>query len=176
MFGPGKYPNNFPKQKYCNAACAHKALRKDMIASFWEKVDKAGANGCWNWTASQKEKGYGQFIWNGKMNRAHRLAWKLLRGDPGDKEVAHRCDNRLCVNPEHLFLATHLENMQDCKAKGRHAHGESNTRSKLTAEQVSELRSLRDKGWKFHELGARFGITSSHATNIYHRRAWSHIQ
>src|SRR3990167_10305672 len=60
----------------------------DWREYFWAKVDKNGPNGCWVWTASRKEKGYGQFLVKRKMHRTHRLAWKFLRGDPGDKEVA----------------------------------------------------------------------------------------
>ena len=90
---------------------------------FWAKVNKDAPNGCWEWTASRKEKGYGQFYSKGKMHRAHRLAWTLSGRELPAKplELAHRCDNRICVNPDHLFPASHAENMADCHAKGRYS-------------------------------------------------------
>src|ERR1044071_6954685 len=59
-----------------------------MAELFWVKVNKDAPRGCWEWTASRKERGYGQFMHEGKMHRAHRLAWILLFGDPGEKQVA----------------------------------------------------------------------------------------
>lgn len=106
----------------------------DWRPDFWAKVDKNGAGGCWVWTASRKPKGYGQFLLRDKMHRAHRLAWSLSGRElpPKPLELAHRCDNRVCVNPEHLFVATHAENMADCKAKGRYART-GNKRKGVTA-------------------------------------------
>ena len=145
----------------------------DWREYFWAKVDKNAPNGCWVWTASRKEKGYGQFLLKRKMHRAHRLAWKLLRGDPGDKEVAHTCDNRLCVNPDHLFLATHAENMADCKAKGRHAFGERG-RAKLKEADVLEIRRLKGKETAV-QLSAKFGVLPAHISRIWCRAFWRHI-
>ena len=101
----------------------HHAIKCNLTMAdlFWNMVDKEASGGCWQWTASKKEKGYGQFFYRGKMHRAHRLAW-VLSGQELPKrplELAHTCDNRACVNPDHLFVATHEQNMQDCKAKGR---------------------------------------------------------
>ena len=110
-----------PEQKNCSAPCAHKAIRKDMEPSFWSKVDKEGPGGCWIWTASRKERGYGQFLWRGKMHRAHRLAWVLSGQELPAKglELAHTCDVRHCVNPAHLYVATHQQNVADTVARGR---------------------------------------------------------
>jgi hypothetical protein len=107
-----------------------------MEELFWNRVNKNAPNGCWEWTASRKEKGYGQFFHKGKMHRAHRLAWKLSGLELPERplELAHTCDNRVCVNPAHLFVATHLENMQDCRRKRR------NHRIKFSDEQVREIR------------------------------------
>lgn len=97
---------------------------------FWQKVQKAGPDDCWIWQGAQTSgKGrqsdinlspYGEFKLNGKVERAHRVAWLLTFGEiPETKEACHTCDNRLCCNPTHLFLGTHLENMKDMFRKGR---------------------------------------------------------
>ena len=87
---------------------------------FWEKVYKSA---CWNWTGSLNEKGYGLFRIGGrkgKAEKAHRVSWEMFNGPiPENLHVLHLCDNRKCVNPEHLFLGTHQDNMKDMMTKGR---------------------------------------------------------
>lgn len=172
---------NFSTKKYCGHECAHAAQRKNMDECFWAKVDKQGAGGCWNWTASLKPKGYGQFYWRGKMHRAHRLAWTLAgRALPAKGlELAHRCDNRICVNPEHLFVATHAENMADCKAKGRQSCGERSKRNKLTEAQVIEIRANPPKLGRglreIDEYAAKYGVSKGTIYCSLTRRTWSHI-
>lgn len=89
---------------------------------FWSKVNKT--DGCWLWIASRHKKGYGQFKLDGKMRKAHRVAWELTYGPiPPDKNVCHTCDNPPCVRPDHLFLGTNGDNVRDAVKKGRwHEH------------------------------------------------------
>lgn len=169
-----KYPANFKRQKFCGNACAHarkKHSPERVRASFWSMVDKTGD--CWLWTGYRQPDGYGQFRANSKFYNSHKFAYELAYGPvPDGLEVMHTCDQPHCCNVAHMHLGTHLDNMRDCYNKRRHAFGMRNTRAKLTDGQVRELRVLRDQGWKFHELSARFGISSSHACNIYGRKAW----
>jgi hypothetical protein len=87
---------------------------------FWSKVHKA-EHGCWLWTASFRIGGYGNFMFRGKPHKAHRVSWILTHGEiPDGALVCHSCDTPACVRPDHLFLGTHQDNMQDMNAKGRH--------------------------------------------------------
>lgn len=92
---------------------------------FWSKVNKTG--GCWEWTAAANVKGYGRFMFEGRVQYAHRLSYAFAFGGISEGLlVCHRCDNPKCVNPAHLFLGTNMDNIQDCCAKGRH-HKQSAT-------------------------------------------------
>lgn len=89
----------------------------NWLSRFWEKVNKT--KGCWYWLGKPSRNGYGNFKLNYKQWIAHRLSWFIHYGDPGEKFVCHKCDNPLCVRPDHLFLGTHQDNMDDMYAKGR---------------------------------------------------------
>lgn len=147
---------------------------------FWSHVDKSGD--CWLWTASLGPTGYGQFAIKPRMVRSHRYAWEITNGpiSPG-MLVCHSCDNRRCVNPTHLFLGTHTENMQDCVGKGRFRFlatrsGESHHASILTIDIVREMRRLAFcDGVRRSEIARRFGVGRTVASNAINGRTWRHV-
>lgn len=137
---------------------------------FFDKVDQT--DGCWNWTASLNEWGYGQF-WNSARRRvdlAHRVSWRMAHGaDAGELLVCHSCDNPRCVRPKHLFLGTHADNVADQVAKGRQPRspGEQNGRAKLSDAQVSVLRGKYVPGKvRIVDLATEFGISFGHVWHI----------
>lgn len=92
---------------------------------FWSKVTKSDK--CWIWAGYTNRDGYGRFRKFDTLVSAHRMSWELTNGEiPATKHVLHRCDNPACVNPSHLFLGTHSDNMQDMYEKKRHGNGKSN--------------------------------------------------
>jgi len=105
-------------------------LDKETEERFWSKVNIGNKNDCWEWTAGTRGKktGYGCFKYNGKVTDSHRMSWFITHGYFPENLVCHKCDNRLCCNPNHLFEGTYSDNMKDCVKKGRHGSkkGEEN--------------------------------------------------
>lgn len=148
---------------------------------FWKSVEKM-PSGCWHWTKSVRSEKmpYGKlmFVWNGaRIQLAHRAAWLLTHGElPTDKHVLHKCDNPRCVNPDHLFLGTQKDNVQDAVSKNRMKGqpGEKNCKAKLTAKQVKEIRALAKKG-NANSLAKKFSVTSTTIHDIVSRKHWNHV-
>jgi len=140
---------------------------------FWEKVDKSGS--CWIWTASTNGRGYGKFRISGKYATVHRISYEMHKGPiPAEMVVMHSCDNRLCVNPDHLNVGTHADNVKDKVTKGREARGSTHGLSKLTEVQVLEIRA-KYPSWTQEELAAQYGVTTMCVSYIVHRKTWTHI-
>lgn len=102
----------------CSHTCRGKMRVVDSVKSFWAKVIKG--DGCWEWVGGVTSAGYGSFCADGEFINAHRFSWKLHFGPiPDGKHVLHKCDNRRCVRPVHLFLGTNDDNIRDRISKGR---------------------------------------------------------
>ena len=147
---------------------------------FWSKVlITADDDKCWLWTAAFHTRDYGWFRYKGKSTRANRVAWILPNYViPDGMEICHSCDNTSCVNPKHLFLGTHEENMKDMMSKGRHRafRGEAVGISKLKEPQVIEMRrKYAAGGITQRELGIKFEVSLDTVHAIINRKTWKHI-
>lgn len=146
-----------------------KKSRASIEERFWRQVDKKSENECWNWTGKALITGYGKIGLGGRYGKsllAHRYSWMLHNGPiPEDKTqhhgmiIMHKCDNRLCVNPNHLQLGTQKDNVHDMWNKGRSVNkqlkGEAHHNSKFTADQV---RQIRTSSLSNAELGRQYGV------------------
>lgn len=142
---------------------------------------KVTKTGCWQWTGGKFSDGYGQLRVNNKPTKAHRLSWILHNGQiPPGMLVCHTCDNRSCVNPDHLFIGTPKDNMDDMRSKGRHRYeggpqGETHPYAKLTEKQVLTIRRKAANGKKSSALSIEFGVSIVQINCIIRRKYWKHI-
>jgi hypothetical protein len=136
--------------------------------------------GCWLWEKSLYPNGYGQINVAGKGMGAHRASWAAFKGAiPKGLMVLHRCDNPCCVNPAHLFLGTHQDNMDDRRRKDREHHpkGELQGGHKLTEAQVREIKAITGPLAlaKAQEVGKAFGVSPFHVYRIRSGKKWAHL-
>ena len=127
---------------------------------------------------TQNRRRYGQFMLDGKPRKAHRVSWMLTYGDvPAGQHALHKCDNPPCVNPHHLFLGSHADNMRDKMRKGRHvaSKGSANGSAKLSERDVFEIRRRYAFGETYTVLGREFGVSRMQVSRIVSRELWRHL-
>jgi len=133
---------------------------------------------CWEWKASKNKYGYGQFSVNGKFAYAHRLSYELFCGEiTKEMYVCHKCDNRICVNPRHLFLGTPKDNVLDMFQKGRSnkAKGSKHPFAKLKEDDVLKIRKLLKTQLSQTEIGKMFGVGQARISMIKCGKNWCHV-
>jgi hypothetical protein len=153
---------------------------KSPETRFWEKVNLSNktSSDCWEWIGLKSSKGYGVFKVDNENVSTHRYSWILHFGNiPNKLYVCHKCDNPSCVNPNHLFLGTQKDNMQDMSKKGRASNsvGTNNPRAKLSDKDVYEIRRLKSMGIKSNQLVKIFRTPLSTIVNITNNHTWKHL-
>ncbi len=147
-----------------------------FIRKFEDRFIPEPNTGCWLWTSALNDAGYGDYR-TIRTRRAHRLSWEIYNGPiPKGMHILHRCDLPCCVNPRHLFLGNHQDNMDDMNAKGRQRHPkEQYHHTKVTPKQVLEIRVLRQAGLSFRAIGKEYGVSRHCIANICYGRTWTYI-
>jgi hypothetical protein len=153
------------------------ARHRERFMRFVEKRE----DGCWIWTGYIWSHGYGQFGIGQRHIPAHRFAWQMVNGPiPDDHFICHHCDERRCVNPGHLFVGTHADNMRDMYRKGRggrKARGEAVAGAVLTADDVRAIRGEIDDAPRGtgRRLAEKYGVTEQTISDIKRRVSWDHV-
>lgn len=144
---------------------------KSVEEVFWQNVKKT--NDCWAWYGKLFRNGYGCFCVLGRYLLAHRVSWQLHKGLPSGV-VCHKCDNRPCIRPDHLFDGSQVDNMQDMilKGRGNFAFGERAGNSKLTTKQVKEIRHRHDEGELQKTIALDYPVSQKQISVIVNDVQW----
>ena|ERR1019366_8223921 len=152
------------------AAARHTKIVRDRLDSL---SAPSTPGGCRIWIGAKTKKGYGSFHYKGKTTQAHRVSWIENNGPIQDGMcVLHKCDVPGCINPSHLFLGSQIENLKDMRAKKRHANGNKIYGSKLTEEDVFNIRSSSETA---NTLSVRYKVGLSSISAIRSRTTWKHL-
>jgi hypothetical protein len=126
---------------------------------FWSKVNVRLPNDCWEWQANLG-KGYGMFWFSKTAIVAHRVAWIMLRGDiPKGMNVLHKCDNRKCVNPNHLFIGTQSDNVNDMLQKGRGGDYRNGKTKKFNILEIEDINNMKSSGASLRNIALKYHTT-----------------
>lgn len=163
--------------RFFSIACHNHARAVPLADRFFGAVGTKTEGGCVLWSGAVTRDGYGIIGSGGNLSKcllASRVSYELMVGKiPAGLHVLHRCDNPRCINPIHLFVGSHAENMADKVKKGRHARGERIGHAKLTGQQISAIRERYSGGEFQASLAAEFGVSQSAISLIVSRRRWA---
>lgn len=136
---------------------------------FWSKVDRKGPDDCWEWRGYCL-KGHGRFLYDGYVQYAHRVSWTLCVGEiPDEKCVLHKCNNKPCVNPSHLYIGDYQDNAIDRSKAG------TNPKMKMSADDVRLMRELFGMGTHYKALMWLFGVAESSVHRICNRTTYKWV-
>lgn len=153
-----------------------------LLDRFYDKLpDILDENFCWEWKGAIDVYGYGVLYYRDKTIKAHRVSYEIYYAEPlGNLHCLHKCDNPSCVNPQHLFAGTNLDNVRDKIKKGRcytgNQKGENNGASKLSDTQVSKIRELyNSKKYTTLKLGEMYNVNRSTISYIVNNKTYKHL-
>ena len=145
---------------------------------FWSKVEKRGEDECWEWQGSLDGSGYGGFRYKGKLYGAHRMSMLLDGQDIEGMYVLHTCDNRKCVNTNHLYLGNHQDNMKDRLEREGYetlVRGVKHHNAKLDDDKVREIWKLINADMATELIGKMFNVSGRTIRNIRAGKIWRHV-
>lgn len=168
---------------YCSA-CYYRLKRRGELSNlttedrFWRYVEHGlDPEACWPWKGYLDKDGYGYMKYEGTNTAAYRVSLFLTTGTLPVLPTLHRCTNRTCVNPAHLYEGTHQDNADDREKDGNTSKGENHYMAKMTADDVRRIRELMSKGIRGTgaQLGREYGVTRTCIHFIAQRRTWKHV-
>lgn len=186
----------YSKAKRCRSCSQSFRRGKGMTIEdrFWSQVDKNGpiipyiGTPCWIWIGTNSSTGYGEFGANKDHYSAHRFSYQLHYGEiPNGFLVCHKCDNRPCIRPDHLFAGTQSDNIKDMYKKGRQnknpkprnpecvPRGERHHKTQLTTEKVIYIRELHESGMSQREIARQLKIHHATVGHVVRREVWKHV-
>lgn len=149
------------------------------VAMVFSKLHANSVLACWEWTGGKTSDGYGAIRFREHGTKVHRALFIYLYGElPPETCVLHRCDNRSCCNPFHLFTGTQSDNINDAVLKGRQprAAGEKQWQHILTADDVMKMRQIRkESGLKYSAIAEQFGVATITAAQAIIGHSWAHL-
>ena len=154
---------------------------KSTNERFWDRVYKLNNDECWEWLSYKDKDGYGKFYWREikQSLTAHRYSWIMHFGKiKSGYEVCHHCDNSSCVNPRHLWLGTHQDNIDDMWRKGRAnpLKGENHPCAKITEKNVLEIRNLLQTELTHRQIGNMYNVSKFVVSDIKRNKTWKHVK
>lgn len=162
-------------------------MKSGLVTTFFNNINKSGpyierlGSKCWLWLGSKAGRGYGKLApqYHCIAYSAHRFMWTLENGPiPKGMYICHHCDNPSCVNPAHLFLGTPKDNAHDKVSKGRanHPRGEKSGLSKLTENDVKDIRHMYAVGHTQEEIAGQYCVSRVSISYIVNRVTWKHVK
>lgn len=152
----------------------YKGMNEETLFFRLQKHSTVNANGCIEWLGFVNKNGYAYMRFKNKRKTVHRWAYELCFGAiPNGMYVCHKCDNRKCLNINHLFLGTQADNMKDMVSKNRHQKRETKSNAKLTTNYVKLIRQMKKIGFTDDFIAKKFKVCRPLITDVINLKRWA---